>query len=144
MSTHPNKALLDRINQPPCITAAGEEWPIPKLAPKQNQTVVPIILALWPKMLAIREAKDKMAKLFELMEGDNLKLMYDCVFLAIQRGHPDLTREEFDEMEVGVLEAFESLYPIAQQTGLIKIGGGAGASDTPAGEAQPTSQIGSD
>ena len=146
--TEPNKELLDRLGTALTIEVDGRTWPIPKLAPKQNEVVIPIIMKLWPVFLSLAEKGEEAAaaalaanpdgpvnqleRLRPLVEGDdgnNLKLMYDAIFAALQRGHRSLTRDEFDnEMSVGVMEAFEAFRPIAQQTGLIQFTATGGAS----------------
>lgn len=124
----PNKALLDRVRPVQTITIDGEEWPVPALTPKQNEIVVPILLDLWPKLDEVQQSKDKLAALNNMLGGENLKRLYDCIFTALQRGHPELTREVFDsEFGIGVLDAFDCIMPIATASGMLRMVEKAGA-----------------
>ena len=137
--TEPDKTLLDRLGHCETIEIDGREWPIPKLAPRQNEVVIPIILKLWPVFLGLADkgngegakgAQTAIERMRPLLEGDNLKLMYDAIFAALQRGHRSLTRDEFDnEFSISVLEAFAAFKPIATQTGLIQFAPTGGGSD---------------
>jgi len=120
----PNEKLLDRTLKLPTISIAGQEWPIPKLAPKQNEVIVPIVLELSTDLVKAMSSpaliRNKM--LASVLNAENYRKLNDCVFLAIERGHPDLTRKEFDEeWEVGTMDMIQAFTTIAVQTGLIKL-----------------------
>lgn len=119
----PNKELLDRTLKIPTITIAGQEWPIPKFAPKQNEVIVPIVLELSTDLVRSMSLpkERRLLELAKVLTGPNYRKLNDVIFLAIQRGHPALLREEYDaEWEVGTMEMIEAFTVIAQQTGLIK------------------------
>jgi len=63
----------------------------------------------------------RLAVLADVMTGQYLQDLYTCIFVALTRAHPNLTRDEFDNhIAIGVLEAMEAITVIAKQTGLIK------------------------
>lgn len=126
--TTPNTALLD---DPTVLTIEldGKKWPIPKLAPKQNEIVVPLVLELVPKLTSSVRAVnvDGAAKthmdlgmLGKALTEKGMKDLYTIVFHSLQRGHKDLTREEFDDMPIGTLDAIEAVMTISKQTGVIR------------------------
>lgn len=121
MPTTPNKALLDRVTRVALIEINGENWPVPPLAPKQNEIVIPFVLEIWPGVRAVRDAEDKFEAIQSLIQGENLKRLYDCLFLALHRGHTELTRDEFDnEIGPGLLDAFAAITPLAQAAGILR------------------------
>lgn len=123
MSTLPNRVLLDEDTVPQ-ITIAGKAWPIPMLAPKQNVKVVPAILRVVPKILATGngEGKFDLKKFAEAVDEASYADLLNIVFLALTRGHPDLSRDEFDNMPVPTMDLVLAVIVIASQTGVIKAG----------------------
>lgn len=129
MSTQPNQALIDE--KVPCIKIGGRDWPIPPLGPKQNAVVVPTILAIIPDVLEIvrRRATEEpsletletqLAQTASILNEENLLKLSDVVFAALKKGHKELTRDEFDDMPLGVMECIDAILVISQQTGLIR------------------------
>lgn len=53
LTVKPNEALLtgNPETDPPFVLLMGQRWPIPKFAPKQNSVIVPIVMALMPKIV---------------------------------------------------------------------------------------------
>lgn len=120
----PNEKLLDRTQKLPVITIAGQDWPIPKFAPKQNEVIVPIVLGMSSSLISAMSAPQsvRLQMLATVLSGENYRKLNDCIFLALERGHPELTRREYDEeWEVGTLEMVNAFITIAERTGLIKI-----------------------
>lgn len=127
--TEPNKKLFDDTSTR-TITINDVKWPVPKLAPRQNEIVVPLILKLVPKLLAARQERDNgdgtrtafmdLGVLATVLTGEGMRELGEVVFRALERGHRDLTREEFDDMPMGTLEMVEAVVTIARQTGVIR------------------------
>lgn len=118
--TEPNQQLLD--GRTPTITIAGKAWPVPMLAVKQNRIVVPQILKLAPKLMSATDKNGEMSvpKLAEIVTPEFFDELTEIVFLALNRGTPELTKEEFADMEFGMMDMLSSFLTVAQQTGLIK------------------------
>lgn len=121
--TEPNKAFLD--GKTPTITLADIVWPVPKLAPRQNRIVVPAILQVAPKVLyalATPESDPTLMpiRLSAALDTSSMDALGDVCYWALKRAHPDMTRDEFDDMPISVLEMALALKVVSQQTGLIK------------------------
>jgi hypothetical protein len=104
MATEPNQAAIDA--GAPTITLAGKAWPIPMLAVRQNRLVVPAV-RVW--------AKDAAGVFDSTPAYDNA---LSAIFNALLRAHPDITRAEFDELEITAPEVNGSFVVIAIATGL--------------------------
>lgn len=108
MPTEPNKKLLSdpRI---PRITLDDQDWPIRRLAPTQLEIVLPLI----------DEVKRRMheAPVGSSITKEVLHDMGTILFHALERGHPDLTREEFDDMAIGLTDLVDALPVIQKQSG---------------------------
>lgn len=127
--TAPNAILLDRTDKIPVIRIDGKDWPVPAFAPKQNEVIVPLLFEIWPKLNLIRQAgRDGiMDALGQVLDAAAIQNLYTCIFVALTRAHPDLTRDEFDgEFAIGILEAMEATQVIGQQTGIIRFTQGEG------------------
>lgn len=111
--TEPNKTLL-ADEDVPTITLDGKAWPVPRLAIKQNKRVAPLIA--------------KRSKDIERLGPENLgalteELMEDVstiIFLGLQRGHKDLTREEFEDMPISPKELLGAFWTVAKQSYMFK------------------------
>jgi hypothetical protein len=152
----PNSLALDGKN--PTITLAGQEWPIPLLAPRQNRVVVPAVSKVTKRMRdiaakaldelsdATREQIVKAASAEDLTrlgrdgvlrarvwalidfpsimshDGDTefFDTAADAVYGALTRAHPTLSRGEFDDMPIGMIEMFNAIGIIANQTGMMR------------------------
>lgn len=135
----PDEKLLSRVPRLPTITIAEQQWPVPKFAPKQNEVIVPIVLELSQKMVeAMSSPKEmRLQNLAKVLTGENYHKINDCVFLALERGHPNITRKYYDEeMEVGTMETVEAFTVIAERTGLIRIVNKLRGENTQLGEAE--------
>lgn len=118
--TDPNKDLLadDAV---PTITLAGKKWPIPVLAPRQNKKVTPLVLKVFPKLAQIRASGSLRLEAFaDAVDEQGYDNLLTINYLALTRGHKDLTREEFEDMPISTLELIESIVVIARQTGILK------------------------
>jgi hypothetical protein len=112
MPTTPNKKLLSDPRVPR-ISFDDQDWPVPRLAPAQLEVVLPLLSATLPK---IETQGSGMA----VMTREVLHDLGTIVFLGLQRGHEDLTREEFDQMPIGLLELVSSAYVVLQQCGTFR------------------------
>jgi hypothetical protein len=110
----------------PSINIAGKQWPVPQLSPRQNRLVVPALLDVLPKIIRAREQatvqKDggSLTQLAHYLDTTAYDKLTDIVFHALSRAHPDLKREDFDDMPVDTAELFAAMSVIAHQAGLFK------------------------
>lgn len=128
MATEPNKAFL-QDESVLTVTLNGQKWPIPKLAPKQNEVVVPLVLELVPDLMdAIdfvvvdgeKKQRMNMVRLARTLSPKGMHDLYTIAFTALTRAHKELLREEFDEWPIGTMECVEAVLVIAKQTGLLR------------------------
>lgn len=121
----PDKSLLE---DPSVLTIelGGERWPVPKLAPRQNEVVVPILLRLIPKLTEVVRGQapgqhvSNLAVLGKVLNEENMHDLYTVIFHSLQRGHKAMTRDEFDDLPIGALDAVNAVMTIARQTGVIR------------------------
>jgi hypothetical protein len=115
-------------DETPAIVLAGREWPIPRLAPKQNRIVVPALLELIPRILGARAQADaagetgQISQLARTLDTAFYDRLGDVVFTALTRAEPGLTRTAFDDMAIDTLELLVAVRVIALQAGLLKQG----------------------
>jgi hypothetical protein len=110
--TEPNaKALADETI--PRITLAGVEWPIPKMAIKQNEQIFPIVVAY------LRDQQSALASVA------GIHGLASVAFVALTRAHDGeqgrpgpITRAEFDDMTIEVGELTKAFHVVMQQSGL--------------------------
>jgi hypothetical protein len=105
--TVPNPKLLAEEGVPR-IKIAGQDWPVPLLAPRQNNIILPLLL------------KPRPSNLEDLATTERLTEIGTIVFHAMQRGHRELTRDEFDDMPISFVEMIAAIPTIQTQTGLFK------------------------
>jgi len=110
----------------PSIKIAGKDWPVPQLAPRQNRVVVPALLNVLPKIIGAREQANGqmdgggLAQLAQYLDTTAYDKLTDIVFHALSRAHPELRRDDFDDMPVDTAELFAAISVIAHQAGLFK------------------------
>jgi hypothetical protein len=128
MATEPNKSFL-QDEMVPTVTLNGQKWPIPKLAPKQNEVVVPLVLELVPDLMdaidfvevdGVKKQRMNMVRLSRTLSPKGMHDLYTIAFTALTRAHKELLREEFDEWPLGTMETVEAVIVIAKQTGLLR------------------------
>lgn len=117
--TEPNAAFLD--GKTPTIKLAGKEWPVPLLAPRQNRYVVPAILSVAPKIMYAVAPQEGVspARLAATLDPAAMDQLGDICFWALKRAHKDMTRDEFDDMPINVMEMAIAMKVISEQTGLV-------------------------
>ena len=113
MATEPN-ALLLSDESVPRVPLGGVAWPIPRLAQKQNKRVTPLIVKHRKALRKMNLGQDALDALTE----EAIEELGTVVYVALTRGHPDMTRAEFDDMPIGVLEILAAFPVVAAQTGL--------------------------
>ncbi|HTT84967.1 MAG TPA: hypothetical protein VMF67_15935 [Rhizomicrobium sp.] len=112
-------------DQVPTITLAGREWTVPRLAPRQNRIVVPALLRLIPRIITAREdalaAKESdLAYLARFVDAPTYDELAALVYTALTRAHPELERQEFDDMPIETLELIGAVSVVARQAGLLR------------------------
>jgi len=108
MPTEPNKKLLGDPRVPR-ITIDDVDWPVAKLAPAQLEVVAPLI--------------DPTLKALKSSGSVTKEIIHDLgtiVHVALTRGHPDLTRDEFDQMPIGLMDLLDSVQVVSRQCGLFR------------------------
>lgn len=108
MPTEPNKKLLSDPRVPR-ITLDDQDWPIRRLAPTQLEIVLPLIDSVKQRM--------RDAEVGSPITKEILNDLGTILFHALERGHPDLTREEFDDMPIGLMDLIDALPIIQKQSG---------------------------
>jgi hypothetical protein len=68
---------------------------------------------------AITDFSFELTQVLEPTLYDNVA---EAVFWALTRAHPQLTRSQFDDLPIGVLELIDAIGTIAGQTGMMKRG----------------------
>jgi hypothetical protein len=157
----------------PCVMLAGKEWPIPLLAPRQNRVVVPGVTKITRRMREIAEQNyaslgdDERQRLIEAigsetelrnrlwkvtdfsfeiiqrLEPEFFDTIADALYCALTRAHPQLTRQAFDDMPIGMAEMVDAMGIVAQQTGMMrKVEPSAGPLAAGPESASPSSQTG--
>jgi hypothetical protein len=111
------------INDAPKIKLAGQEWPVPLLAARQNRIIDPLILSLIPLFTKWQENKAAAMALIGQKEYDAL---IDIAFNALRRAKPDMTRDQFLDMPVTLAELIAAFPTIAYQTGVFTRGQSSG------------------
>ncbi len=119
----------EKISTVPMIVLAGREWPIPRLAPKQNRIVAPALLELIPRILRARDefaaGDGSFAQMARYLDTASFDRLCDIAFVALTRAAPALSRAEFDDMPIDTLELIAAVRVIARQAGLLgRVGGG--------------------
>jgi hypothetical protein len=103
----PNAELLAE-DDVPTIALGGVKWPIAGLVPRQLKIVVPLIMNTMPAI-----AKNAISE-------ETVEAMCRIVFVAIERGHKGLTREEFDDMPMGLDELADGVVVVMKRSGMFK------------------------
>jgi hypothetical protein len=86
----------------PTIVIAGQKWPVPLLAPRQNRIVMPALMQLGTN------------------PEENYEILLEIAFVALTRAHPGILREAFEEWPIPCYELRDALPVIAKQTGFLK------------------------
>jgi hypothetical protein len=105
------------------VTLAGQSWPVPTLAPKQNRIVVPALLEVIPKIIRARsEAPEAsgIAQLAGYLDTETYDRLAQIAYTALTRANPDLTRAHFDDMPIDTSELIGALNAIARAAGLYR------------------------
>jgi hypothetical protein len=125
----------------PVVHLAGRDWPIPKLAVKQNRVVTPAITKMLPQLGRFFAATEALAQgdgaaLLPLeVSQETFDLMSDAVYAALTRATPGLARAEFDNLPISFFDLISALAVVVQQSGSFKH---TAPGDTPTGEAPAT------
>jgi len=95
----------------PKIVLAGKEYPIPKLAPRQNRRIIPRLSRLGNIM-----QKNAAGEMTETDVDD----AYLSIYWALTRTMPDLKESDFMDMPIDMQDVLAALGTVAQQTGIMK------------------------
>jgi hypothetical protein len=110
MSIDPNQKAID--DGAPCINLGGVKYPIPVLGIKQNRTVVPIIMKITEKFQGL-------TNVLSALDSETFSDLCNLVYAAINRAHPSMTKNEFEEMPIKTMELVESIAVLMEQTGML-------------------------
>lgn len=108
----------------PHVTLAGQQWPIPLLAPRQNRLVIPTVVKL----------SEKFGAGFNYNEFDEATVDDLCkvVYTGLTRAHPALKWEDFMDWPISMTDLLAAFMVVSMQTGL---SGGATAAGAEGSEA---------
>lgn len=123
MNTAENPAAERPATEDPVIILSGKSWPVPRLAPRQNRVVVPILLQLIPRIVKAREEavaaeQNDLAWLGRFVDEPTYDQLVTIAYVALTRAHPELARTAFDDMAIETLELIGAVFVIARQAGL--------------------------
>jgi len=105
----PNADFLD--GKTPTIEWAGKKWPIPLLAPKQNRHVIPALMRSMKVVAGMSPEKLKSGSL-DVTEAQ-MDDLYDIVYWGLKRAHPTLTRDDFDDVDLPMMEMMKMIPVVA-------------------------------
>lgn len=108
------------LDAAPKITLAGKDYPIPLLVPRQNRIVIPKLLSLMKALTAGDAVKIVDPTNLSTAEYDDL---IDIVWIAVTRATPTLTKEQFLDMPIGLMELISAMDTVALQSGAMKRSG---------------------
>lgn len=89
------------------VTLGGTAWTLADLAPRQYRKVIPALIGL-----------GTLATVADLDEG-RIDRLVEAYYWALTRAQPTLTREQWDEVPVSVIEMIEALPVLAEKAGLV-------------------------
>lgn len=123
----------------PRIKLGAEEWPVPRLAPRQNRIIepriMPLLRALYPRYQEVQKlaaAGQLPPADFQLMSEEQYDTALDCIAAALTRAHPTFKRDDLLDMEsVTSVQLIAALTVVMQQTGVFVPAGTPGASGAP-------------
>lgn len=130
------------IDGAPSILLAGQQWPVPQLAPRQLRRLVPLFMRLRPWFTALAEAArarlpDAADATVEALARVNVDIaispeVYDglveAAWLGVSRAHR-VTQDELLDWPIDTAELVVAFPILLQQAGLTKV--------APAGEQRP-------
>jgi hypothetical protein len=103
------------------VTLGDKQWEVPRLGSIQNRIVSPLLLEIVPKIITAKKEGgsdfDQFAKYLDTATYDKL---LDIAYTALTRAHPELTRDEFNDLPITVLELVVAMTTIAKQAGLFR------------------------
>lgn len=132
----PNQELLDDPEVPTITIGFGAKavkWPIRRMSVRQNRRIIPLLAEVLPPLMEAQK-KGEMSGFIRSGTDDRL---YKIIFIALRRGHPDLSEAQFEDFELGVAESFDAITTIGLQTGLyskVDIGAKRKSGELPGGE----------
>jgi hypothetical protein len=103
-------------NQPPgtpTIKLADVEYPVPKLALRQNIALQPLFNRVGGKIL---EGNIRVADL----TAEDVSDLAEIAYLALSRAHPTVTREDLQDLPIGVSDLVGVLLTVMEQSNLFK------------------------
>jgi hypothetical protein len=101
---------------------AGQQWPVPKLTPREHRFAIPALVRLMPVIVAMQVAKrdpDSVLTTLAKLDEAAYNAMIDVVYWGLKRAHATLKRDEFEGMEITPLEMLGAVPVIFAQSGLI-------------------------
>ena len=101
----------------PSVTLAGKQWPIPPLATRQLRKVRTPLYELNDRIL--KAGTTKVGDLLEIFtEAEFDRLIVDPVYYGLTRAHPQMTMDQFLDLEATVLELWVAVLVVQKQSGL--------------------------
>jgi len=131
----PNPKFLDGVT--PTITWNGDKWPVPLLAPRQNRHVIPALMRTFKNFALLADIRNAPP-----LTEDQYEDISSIVFWGLKRAHPDLTREQFDDVPLSMIEMMENVKVVSEATGIVKKATQGDGSTASVGEDQQVRQTG--
>jgi hypothetical protein len=110
------------LDAAPKVTLAGKEFPIPLLVPRQNRIVIPKLIDLMKGFTegGALSAINITMKLTTQQYDD----LSEIIWVALTRATPTLTKDDFLDMPIDLMELIAAMDIVAQQCGVMKRAGG--------------------
>ena len=111
MPTEPNQRQLEDKSIP-TISLGGKEWPVRRLALEQLCEVAPILVA---RQVALEMFIHGGEAARSNLTADLLHDVSKVIYWGLKRGHPGMTPDEFNAMEVSLAELRVAFAVVASQ-----------------------------
>lgn len=120
----------------PTVALGGKEWQVPKLAIRQLIEVRAPLIEINQRMI---DAKGDAAATFSKLSGNDYQaLVVMPVYHALTRAKPELTEDEFLDMEISDGELITAWFTVRQQSGIFGKPGESDAGEAKAARKSPT------
>lgn len=122
----------------PIVTLGGRSWPIPRLAPRQLRHI-------WEQVNTVTRAlnassQDQFGDRVLTMTNEQFEALQNVVYWGLKRAHPDMTEDDFLDMEASPVELVSAFLVVRAQTGMFRSVTPEEAAEQKEGEAEGASQ----
>src|SRR5437879_5389126 len=94
------------LDQAPKVSLAGRDFPVPHLAPRQQRIILPKLMSL---MKFFTSTDGKLNPLNMDLTTEQFDDLLDVIYVALTRGTPNLTRDEFMDMAIDFSDMLKAM-----------------------------------